>query len=224
MKEIIIKKTVFEFNELSEKAKEKAIEDYKNDAMINKLNADYFLEDFKEELNRHNFTGDTSLKMQYDYSYTQGSGLNLYGTLGVTDIYKFAEKSKNFTDAELHRLKFYKEYLDGIKLSENVSYIYSLTSQDKGDFDVGMLIDNHYIIGENMDVDDALLNLMYKDKELIKNMYLNAFNYIDDWESELYDIGEKIFCADYTKADMAEVATCNDWYYYTDGSLATDIL
>ena len=65
---------------------------------------------------------------------------------------------------------------------------------------------------------------MYKDKELIKNMYLNAFNYIDDWESELYDTGEKIFCTDYTKADMAEVAACNDWYYYADGSLATDIL
>ncbi len=223
MKEIIIKKTVFEFGELSEKAKKKVVEDYKNDAATLEINHEYFMEGFKEKCK--GFTGDTNLKMQYDFSCCQGSGLNIYGTLGAIDIYNLAETSKNFTHAELYRLKFYIGYLDGIELSNNKHYTYSTTEQDKERFDVNYIIDNYYIVGDNIDVDNALLDLMYKDIDLIEKMYNNAFDYIANLETKLYTIGDEIFnCDCNTFEEMEEVSECNDWYYYADGSLATDVL
>ena len=67
MKEIIIKKTVFEFDELSEKAKEKAKRDYLYDEIIQQDKIDFMLDEFEKEVEK--FDDEyTALKLQYDFS------------------------------------------------------------------------------------------------------------------------------------------------------------
>lgn len=225
MKEIIIKKTVFEFNELTDKAKEKAKGDYLYDEIIQQDKIDFMLDEFEREVKKFD-DGYTELKLQYDFSCCQGSGLNIYGTIGAKDIYTLAENAKIFTDDELNRFSFYSNYLPELILTENRDYNYSTKNIDYKN----LSIENDLILESGFDgsintnkICENIENLMLSDIDLIEKIYKFIFNYFTDWEDEVY----KNTLNNLTSAsddEIADMSKCNDWYYYADGSLATDIL
>lgn len=226
MKEIIIKKTVFEFNELSEKAKEKAKEDFLANEYLQENKIDFMLDEFEREIEKFE-DGYTELKLQYDFSCCQGSGLNIYGSIGAKDIYMLAENEKIFTDDEMDRFAFYSNYLPELILSENKRYNYSLKDIDWRNLD----IENDLILDSSFDGDinsnkicENIENLMLSDFGLINKIYQFIFDYLIAWEHEMYEKTLKDLTTAPNNEIMEELSKCNEWYYYADGSLATDIL
>ncbi len=226
MKEIIIKKTVFEFGELSEKAKEKAKGDYLYDEIIQQDKIDFMVDDFEREAEKFK-DGYTTLKLQYDFSCCQGSGLNIYGSIGAKDIHTLAENEKIFTNDEMDRFAFYSNYLPELILSENRTYSYSLKDIDRRNLD----IENDLILDSNFDCDinsnkicENIENLMLSDFGLINKIYQFIFDYLIAWEHEIYEKTLKDLTTAPNNEIMEELSKCNEWYYYADGSLATDIL
>lgn len=225
MKEIIIKKTVFEFEELSEKAKEKAKSEYLYDEIIQQDIINFMLDEFNNEVKKFE-DRFTELEIQYDFSCCQGSGLNIYGSIGAGDVYTLAENAKIFTDDELNRFSFYSNYLPELILTENRNYTYSTKNIDYKN----LSIENDLILESGFDgsinaseICENIENLMLSDVDLIEKIYKFIFDYFIDWEDEIYKntLNNLTSVSD---DEMREMSNCNDWYYYADGSLATDIL
>ncbi len=226
MKEIIIKKTVFDFDELSEKAKAKAKGDYLYNEITQQDKIDFMLDDFKREVEKFE-DGYTELKLQYDFSCCQGSGLNIYGSIGAKDIYTLAEDAKIFTDDELSRFAFYSNYLPELILTENRGYTYSTKDIDRKN----LSIENNLILESsfnstinNNKICENIENLMLSDISLIEKIYKFIFDYLVDWESEIYKNTLNDLTGASDDTTMTEISSCNNWYYYADGSLATGLL
>lgn len=226
MKEIIIKKTVFEFEELSEKAKEKAKGDYICDEIIQQDIIDFMLDDFDNEVKKFE-DGFTKLEIQYDFSCCQGSGLNIYGSIGAKDVYMLAKNAKIFANEELNRFAFYSNYLPELILTKNRDYDYSTKNIDYKN----LSIENDLILGSSFDntinenkICENIENLMLSDVDLIEKIYKFIFDYFADRECEIYKdtLNELTSAPDDTI--MADLSNANGWYYYADGSLATDVL
>ena len=226
MKEIIIKKTVFEFEELSEEAKEKARCDYIYNEIIQQDTIDFMLEDFDNEVKKFE-DKFTKLEMQYDFSCCQGSGLNIYGSIGAEDVYMLAKNAKIFTNEELNRFAFYSKYLPELILTKNRDYDYSTKNIDYKN----LSIENDLILRSSFDntinknkICENIENLMLSDVDLIEKIYKFIFDYFADWEREIYKdtLDELINAPDDTI--MADLSNANGWYYYVDGSFATDVL
>lgn len=226
MKEIIIKKTVFEFEELSEEAKEKARCDYIYNEIIQQDTIDFMLEDFDNEVKKFE-DKFTKLEMQYDFSCCQGSGLNIYGSIGAEDVYMLAKNAKIFTNEELNRFAFYSKYLPELILTKNRDYDYSTKNIDYKN----LSIENDLILSSSFDntinknkICENIENLMLSDVDLIEKIYKFIFDYFADWEREIYKdtLDELINAPDDTI--MADLSNANGWYYYVDGSFATDVL
>jgi hypothetical protein len=96
---------LFKFNELSEAAKETAIEQYRNsigDVLW------YFSDDIKEQLREENITLEKN-GLQYDLSHCQGDGLSFAGDFDVLKMVKMAlpnlsEKRQNIIDKCIYSL------------------------------------------------------------------------------------------------------------------------
>lgn len=226
MKEIIIKKTVFEFGELSEKAKEKAKGDYIYDEIIQQDIIDFMLDGFDNEVKKFE-DRFTELEIQYDFSCCQGSGLNIYGSIGAGDVYTLAKNAKIFTNEELNRFAFYSNYLPKLRLSENRDYSYSFKDIDRKNLNIenDLIFDSEYALSiSNNKIDGGIEDLMLLDIDLINRVYQYVFDYFAGWECELYESTLNDLMTVPDDATMAELSNNNDWYYYADGSLATDVL
>lgn len=226
MKEIIIKKTVFEFGELSERAKEKAKGDYICDEIIQQDTIDFMLDEFDNEVKKFE-DRFTELEIQYDFSCCQGSGLNIYGSIGAGDVYTLAKNAKIFTSEELNRFAFYSNYLPELRLSENRDYSYSFKDIDRKNLNIenDLIFDSEYAPSiSNNKIDVSIEDLMLSDIDLINRIYQYIFNYFVDWESKIYEDTLNNLTTVPDDATMADLSNCNNWYYYADGSLATDIL
>lgn len=226
MKEIIIKKTVFEFGELSEKAKEKAKNDYLYNEIIQQDTINFMLDNFEGEVEKFE-DGYTILEVQYDFSCCQGSGLNIYGSIGAKDVYMLAKNAKIFTNEELNRFAFYSNYLPELRLSENRDYSYSFKDIDRKNLNIenDLIFDSEYAPSiSNNKIDVGIEDLMLSDIDLINRIYEYIFNYFVDWEGELYKNTLNNLTAAPDNPTMEDLSNLNNWYYYADGSLATDIL
>jgi hypothetical protein len=88
---------IYQFNELTEEAKENAIEKYREN---NEGDFDFFEDTMKDLLEHH--TPFKDLKMSYSLSYSQGDGVSFKGALSLEEIleadlitkaeYKYLEK------------------------------------------------------------------------------------------------------------------------------------
>lgn len=212
MKKIIIEKKLFEYNELSEAAKKKAVENWLNDKSRCLCCEDLIYDEFDSKCVKLGIQY-IDLKPQYDFSGCQGSGVNIYGEVTFTDVVNAAKNTMNLSSMQLHRLEFYTEFLANIELSENNRYTYSLKNTDKKDFD-NYLID--YI--DNADgtedplVSDIICELMKADKQLIQDTVDNMFEQLEKMERDLYSYGNQIF-NNMTDEDMENRAA----YYTSDG-------
>ena len=123
IREYKTEKNVYEYKELSDKAKEKA-----KDIMYDvKINDDTYNELFKEDLDYQlkELFPNSDIKYQYSLCNCQGDGFNLYGELNLYDVLN--KIKNNFTDKELKFINWVlKDIADTYKLASNHNYCYCI--------------------------------------------------------------------------------------------------
>lgn len=102
---------LYEYNELEEKAKERAKEKFLE--ARRELDNDIFTKIAMEILGNY-FPFIDGLEIQYDLSYCRGSGVNIYGKFNLKNVKK---------------MEWLKLEIDSFELAENKRYCYSLKSQ-----------------------------------------------------------------------------------------------
>lgn len=205
MKQITKTYNVYKYNELSEKAKEKAKEWY--------LNAQdpYTFKAIIEEDLKYLFP-NSSLSCQFSLSYCQGDGFNIYGDLNLSDIFDVLETSKaselknldHFTEKEKRTLEFYNNYYM-IKLPENcLSYSYCIV--DCIDLFNDMIDELEY-----NDIRNINKNIIKR----LENVIIKIFNTLcDKYESEGYKYFYEI-----SDLDMIEYCEINNYLFYENGKI-----
>lgn len=121
-----IEKTVYTFDELSDKAKSRAREWLLDDT----IRAQLFEDDVNEEL-KYLFP-KSNLHVEFSLGYCQGDGLNTCGEFDFSDMLTVSQRAShvsdplcNFTDKEKARLTFYIPYVGKYTFESNTHYCYS---------------------------------------------------------------------------------------------------
>ena len=194
--------SVYNYCELSEDAKYRVKREY--------LELDRSSEDFeymlKEDLDDRFET--SPLSVNFDFSCSQGSGLNIEGSLEFSDILQIEEICNKFTEKENRALYFYFEecYINPYKFYENMRYSYSCKDADRQYLASHILyeLEENHVSNINADlverVSDAILDYMEK---LEKSFY--------EWGMEyFYEISDE---------DMEEISNEYGWKYLADGEV-----
>ena len=99
MKTIIKTYNVYNYNELSDEAKEKVQQHYLDDPIRN----DLFYEDCMETI--HSLFPQSDLKVQYSLSSCQGDGFNIYGTLDVFNMINLIRNKEKLPISRLNKIE-----------------------------------------------------------------------------------------------------------------------
>lgn len=197
MRTIIVKKEIYSFSELSEKAKERAIQDF--------LDTGIRGEDFYNALKysaRETFGDEVSVQMSL--SSCQGDGINVYGDIDIEKI--LSENKSFFTEKEYKALTWYNEqgYLV-VSLPYNRRYCYCMADYLDSGADIAEDIAYRYSLRDaNISAIEKLRNLIVKKaKEFCNEMERAGYDFI--WE-----IPEEEF---------SEMAEDNGWEFLEDGTL-----
>lgn len=197
MRTIIIEERVYSFSELSEKAKERAIQDFINTGIRD--------EDFYEWLEcaaRETFGNDISVQMSLFSS--QGDGINVYGNV---DVEKILSDAKNlFTEKEYKALIWYngQGYLD-ISLPYNRRYCYCMANR----------LDSGADIAEEIALNYDLRDINVSAIEKLRNLIVDtAEEFCREKEKDGYD-----FICEIPEEEFLEMAEANEWEFLEDGTL-----
>ena len=135
MRTVSIDYDVYKYQELSEQAKEKAKEWY-----LEGKDAGWFSDDC-EEILRCEFP-NSKLEVQFSLSYSQGDGLNIYGSIDLLELWNKLDKSK-YTDKEKKFMEYVlKEYSMLYDMPQNWRYTYCMSSS--WDFTENVVSDMEY--------------------------------------------------------------------------------
>lgn len=194
--------TVYNFNELSEDAKEAAKEKYLMETDFR--NDDFY--SYKIEALENNFP-HSRLNLQYSLAYSQGDGANIYGELDLKDLFPFiTEQCKKglYTAKEVKRLKFYAKQVRTFELKRNTHYCYSLKRQQFDDDSIEW----------NLEMD----GIRDIDKQLIKRFRVDFLNYFASLDSDIARDGYDYlyYISDY---EFREIADWNEWIFNADGTI-----
>lgn len=120
---------VYNYGELTDKAKEKVKQWY-----LNGQEPFIFTEDCEEDL--YNLFGGNELSVQYSLGYCQGDGFNIYGKINAKNIFKCLENNNGgiqlkkyeniLTDKEKKIILNYQSECDNIELPINNRYCYCI--------------------------------------------------------------------------------------------------
>ena len=200
IREYKTEKNVYEYNELSDKAKEKA----KNLMYDDKI-SDYFYNDlFEQDLDYQlkELFPNSDIKYQYSLNYCQGDGFNLYGELNLYDV---LDKVKdNFTDKELKFINWVlKDIADTYKLESNYRYEYCIC-------DRANVLEN----ATNWMEMYCYKNIDYKTIEKFE-YYVSEYlcKLCSEFEKEGYD-----FLYEFNDGDI-ECYEANGYMFYQDGTM-----
>lgn len=187
---------VYAYDELTEKAKEKAKEwyidaPYRSDIFTE--NIDYFL--------LENF-GDSDLKAQYSLNYSQGDGLNIYGKLYCCDMLDKIDWS-DFTEKQQRFIRWAVSEFDPYAIIPcNRHYCYCIA--DKADF-AGALADDL----ENCRMRD----INYVALEKFEAACIAYFEELcGKFEREGYE-----YFYNPSEEEILETCNANDWTFTADG-------
>ena len=206
MKNITI--TAYDYNELTEQAKQRAYNTL-YEIIIDCVN-DCFYEDTKDDL-CDRFC-NSILDLQYDFSACQGDGLNIYGDFDLRDYlphYQASEKSKRTIAFYIDVLRKYNCFdALNIKLSENHRYTYSCKFID--------IQDAEYIAEE---MAEELKNNYIKNIkiDILVDFIKSAYEYIEKQEDIIFANGEKVF--DICDDDVQEYCAENDIAFDVSGRI-----
>lgn len=208
MKELTFTIKAYEYNELSQDAKNNVR------TVLYEAQEPYF---FNEDLKTAIFETFNNSQLHYSYSLNrcQGDGLSIYGNLSPLDIKSYFEKhTENLTKKQLNRIYHYCDMLDdwGIccKISENL-YRYDYFNKESAAFDIRetYIYELETAYYRNIDTD-----LIY-DMSKIYAGYLSQFCY--DWEKRGYKYFEWAFNA--PDEEINELCNSNKWLFDESGAL-----
>ena len=204
-REMVERFFVYKYEELSDKAKEKAKEEYLNNPW---KNDDLYCQ-IKWDLGE--LFPNSNLKVQYSLSYCQGDGLNVYGRVQLCDLSNVHAKAPTYNHLQKFNAKewkrfshYYEAVCPRIELPMNHRYGYCMASRlDFADDMIGELEDMYY---SNIDE-----NLIREFEKAIKELFCA---YCNSWEEAgyryLYEVEDE---------EMSELSEANEWEYYEDGRL-----
>ena len=213
MKTITKTYKVYNYNELSDEAKEKVKQDYLDDPVRN----DLFYEDCMETI--YSLFPQSDLKVQYSLSSCQGDGFNIYGTLDVFNMINLMRNREKlpisllneiekdidaFTSEELDLLsQYYNYYCSSIKIPHNFRYCYS--QSDYIDF-----------------ADDWKDQLENAEMEYNENIIIKFEDFVKNFFSELNSMFEKDgyeFLYNASEEEIEDWCEVNEYMFLENGTL-----
>ena len=207
-----VTKEYFTYEELSEKAKEFAKQEYLHYVH----SADFFYEDMIEDL--RSLFPNSELDVMFSLNGCQGDGLNIYGRVARDDILAIIDGRNPlgvgwspYTEDELHMLKemlnhapYYYELEKGYG-----NYCYSRKDRDRENikYEVQDWVEECRWRGEPYTVQLA---------EKFMTDLVDIMDVINDaWEED----GWKYF-SEVDDEEMQDMCDANNWEFYEDGTLA----
>lgn len=188
-----ITKNLYEYNELSDKAKKTAKEKY-----LETREAWEFEDALKEDLNC--LFPNSSLSVQFSLGCCQGDGLNIYGKLGKQDCLHIA-KRLDFSEKEIKRLDFYLDYCN-YELPKNREYCYCIS--DQFELDLYDLESCYHF----RNIDWSLIERL---EDAIKDTFERLCR---QYEEEGYN-----FFYEISDEEMEELSSINEWLFDEYGFL-----
>lgn len=201
---------VYDYSELSERAKEKVKTEFLQDEIRN----DWFNEDCLETL--HYMFPNSKLKVQYSLGSCQGDGLNIYGELKVLDFINLMNntdqipvnllneiKSQMLSKQEMDLILEYNKYCNDITIPMNDRYCYSIADN----------IDFAEEWKENLE--DYEINY---NKQIIDKFDLFVKNFFSEFNSLLEKDGYEYFY-NISDEEMEETCEANEWTFLEDGTM-----
>ena len=181
MKEITRIEKVYDFNELSESAKENARREY----------LEYFHEPFMFtdyiDCQLSEVFPNSKLETQYSLSYCQGDGLNIYGQFALSDIIKFIRTHYENYDCILNcKQKRFMSYLEKQDIQvinrANSHYCYYTSKANDIAWSIEIEMEGNYY-----------RDIPYDTIQIIANMFDICFEkYCKNFENEGYDFFYKV--------------------------------
>ena len=207
MRTATIEYKVYKYNELTDKAKEKVKQWY-----LDGQEPYIFTEDCEEDL--RNLFGKNDLKVQYSLSYCQGDGFNIYGKIGVENIFKCLENHNGgtqleefediLTNKEKKAILHYAEECGDIELPINNRYCYCMANYIDIADDWEYQLENYY--GYKNINKEAL----EKFEELVKGIFTTLCKSYEKWGyGYFYEINEE---------ELEEICEANEYEFLEDGT------
>lgn len=209
MRTVTIEKEIYKYDELNDDAKKNAKNWYLENC---RWNYD-FSDDIKLDL--ENLFGKNDLDVEYSLSYSQGDGLNIYGTIDPKAIFDcldnhnggtmFDKYENVLTDAEKQTILDYAEYCGMIEMPKNPSrYAYCVT--DMTDIAKAWQTELEWNDVENIDHDT-----LNKFESLVIDMFTELCKTYEEWGYDFfYEISDE---------EMSETCEANGWEFDEDGEL-----
>lgn len=185
---------LYEYNELEEKAKERAKKEFLDTRC--ELDRDIFLEVSMDIIENY-FPITDGLDVQYDLSYCQGSGVNIYGNFDLQNVEGF---------------EWLKSEVDSFELAQNRRYCYSLKSQTETETVEEIISEFEYASGHEI----ADLQVME-----IRKMVETVFEKLKEAEKAIEEYGYKFFY-EVSDEEMQEDSEANGVLYLDDGTAYFD--
>ena len=196
-----VKEKIYSYEELSEKAKERAKDDYRDTF---REYQDYsFYEYFAEELRENGFE---SLEPRYSLCYCQGDGCSVTGKIYLNEVLENKDIMENFSKDEIRRLEYIDcEVENEIKIENNSNYYYHANTMS---FYANVYV-NTYTHGKNWEL---MIDVFDKLEGVLEDYFIALCNRMEE-------VGyERIYDEEGLEEELME----SDYEYYKDGTRYLD--
>ena len=188
---------IYNYSELSEKAKEKVKQMFLEWKVED---SDIFTEDCEENLK--SLFLNSNLKVEYSLNYCQGDGFNIYGDLNIEDILEYID----FKDDEKEKIKNICVDSDYIVLHHNTrGYSYSVKFSEDAENIINNLNLDYDILSENN----------YK---LLKHFIEKSLDYMGKLDKNFENDGYNFFY-ETNEEEVKESCENNGYEFTEDGEL-----
>lgn len=200
---------VYNFSELSEKAKDKVKQWYLDDDFRPYEFENIYTEDLKYLFN------NSDLKLQFSLSYCQGDGLNIYGKLDLMDVFTairdtehsgdlFEQYNDLFSEHEQKTIEAYMEVCGReVELPYNRHYCYCI--DDRVDFADDWIESLEYCRYKNIQIDT-----IRKMEKLVGRMFENLSGTYEKYGYDyFYNADDEV---------VNEECEANGWRFLEDGT------
>lgn len=203
MRTVTVDYTICKYDELSNDAKQEVKDWYLSDMDRCYL----FEEDIKNDL-ENLFGSDSNLDVQFSLGYSQGDGVNVYGTVsaqGVFDAIKSAptqlgKYKDRLTDEQKAIILDYANEYGGITIPYNQHYCYCRACDCQWDN-----TPEYYFCNDKEDRDVLAHGFL----AIVSGVFETLCKVYEDWGYDFfYEISDD---------DMSEICEANGWEFYEDG-------